>query len=183
MMRPAGCLALLALAVLGGCNAQPCPKPLESCGGICIDVASDRVNCGTCGTVCTTGLACANGQCIASASQACAVRKGGAFVTLGICGQAVTIWASPDAFIARAEQLALDPSAGPPDVPIFDLRDGVDCDAQWTWHVDSVTPVFADAAPSACNACPSVVEGSKAAWLGAGRWCPSPAVVLAVRRP
>lgn len=47
---------------------RPCPVPLEcppgqtDCGGTCVDVQSDPVNCGGCGNYCPTGR-CAQGAC------------------------------------------------------------------------------------------------------------------------
>jgi len=41
-----------------------CPDGLTSCGGICIDILSDRNNCGACGKVCSDSYAsCISGEC------------------------------------------------------------------------------------------------------------------------
>src|SRR5678815_1467822 len=43
-----------------------CTTPLTSCGALCVDVATDVHNCGSCGIDCTTmgaGAACVNGKC------------------------------------------------------------------------------------------------------------------------
>src|SRR5262249_375873 len=87
-------LAAIALSSCGGKNVQcsndsdcptghPCggagdcvpppPKPCAGgqtpCGTQCFDIAADTRNCGSCGHVCTAGLACSNGTCQA----ACAI--------------------------------------------------------------------------------------------------------------
>ncbi len=40
----------------------PCVEPLVRCGGLCVDLQSDALNCGQCGNVCTTAL-CNGARC------------------------------------------------------------------------------------------------------------------------
>ena len=47
--------------------AAPCTPPLVSCGGTCIDVTADPLNCGGCNIVCASQL-CSNSQCVGAAS-------------------------------------------------------------------------------------------------------------------
>jgi hypothetical protein len=46
---------------------NPCVAPLVYCGGQCIDVSSDPLNCGGCNIVCASQL-CANSHCVGAAS-------------------------------------------------------------------------------------------------------------------
>jgi hypothetical protein len=48
-------------------TASPCTSPLVFCGGQCLDVTGDPLNCGTCNVVCASQL-CSNGQCMGAAS-------------------------------------------------------------------------------------------------------------------
>ena len=48
-------------------TASPCTSPLVFCGGLCLDVTGDPLNCGTCNVVCASQL-CSNGQCVGAAS-------------------------------------------------------------------------------------------------------------------
>lgn len=40
-----------------------CETPLSSCGGMCVDTASNALNCGACGRRCETNAACVDGAC------------------------------------------------------------------------------------------------------------------------
>ena len=40
-----------------------CDPPLVACGAICVNTASDEENCGTCGSVCPSGI-CQAGDCV-----------------------------------------------------------------------------------------------------------------------
>lgn len=178
----AGVAGLAAGGLLSCAEAEPCARPLQECGGQCVDVASDPRHCGACGASCG-GLTCVAGRCAADPGIACTTRLGGAFVTLEICGDAVKAWVTGGSFVDEAA-LALAGTA-PRRVPSFDLLGGADCDDQWSFHPDPATAAFADAAQPACDACPAAVQGDLARWLGGvGRWCPSAARVVAVdRRP
>jgi hypothetical protein len=44
-------------------DTDSCPSPNTTCGTFCTNTALDPSNCGSCGTTCTSGLACANGAC------------------------------------------------------------------------------------------------------------------------
>lgn len=48
-------------------DAGPCVAPRAMCGGACVDTMTDRQNCGACGTVCGTIMACTAGRCAAVA--------------------------------------------------------------------------------------------------------------------
>src|SRR5690606_4172985 len=50
------------------CNegACGCPEGQLLCEGVCVDLASDATNCGTCGTVCEAGKQCSRGLCLSS---------------------------------------------------------------------------------------------------------------------
>ena len=115
-------------------------------------------------------------------SSDCATRSGGAFVRFGICGVsgALTIWSTRAAFVDEAERLL---ATGQQRIPTLDLRDGVDCDSRWSWHVDPATPGWADSTIELCDGCPSDVEENKAYWIGTvQQYCPWSALVEAVER-
>jgi hypothetical protein len=46
---------------------NPCVAPLVYCGGQCIDVTGDPLNCGACNVVCASQL-CANSRCVGAAT-------------------------------------------------------------------------------------------------------------------
>lgn len=169
-----GSLALALAAAVAGCTeAQPCPEPLEVCDGVCVDTLSDVEHCGACASRCAPGRVCLGGACLTDVQVPCVARTGGAWVTLETCGQAVKLWVDASAdggtFVSRAEDLVL---TGPPPYPVFDVTEGTDCDAQWTWHVEPTTARLDTAASlPGCAACPGDVEGSKASWVG-HEWCP-----------
>ncbi len=41
----------------------PCLRPLERCGGVCVNTASDRLHCGGCGNPCPANATCTLGGC------------------------------------------------------------------------------------------------------------------------
>lgn len=182
MTRAAPALAFLAL--LGCQESQPCPPPLEVCGGACVDLASDPGHCGACGVTCAAGRSCRGSTCADSIGVNCANRSGGAFVVLEKCAESVKLWTTDAAFVARAEALRDDPLSPGNAVPVVQLLEGTDCDGQWTWHgdpqivrFDSVKP------PDDCDACPALVEAEKAYRVTTiGVWCPLSSRVLAVDR-
>jgi Stigma-specific protein, Stig1 len=49
-----------------GCGGDACPT-YDCCGGVCVDLATDPANCGTCGTTCDTGNCVENTCCPAGA--------------------------------------------------------------------------------------------------------------------
>jgi hypothetical protein len=179
MIRPLP--AALAALLVAGCSGNPCNSPLEQCGNLCLDLHSDGRNCGACGHVCGAGLACVSSACVPdTAAAVCSTRTGGAFVTLGVCGEVVKVWISSayaSTFITRAQALAADPASPGLRMPQFDLRDGTDCDGQWNWHVEAATAAWVAAPSTVCSACPSVVEAAEPYWVfSVGSWCPDPAV-------
>lgn len=107
----------------------------------------------------------------------CSVRKGGALITLNVGGEDFVVWSTnakfnSEAFLAAAQGTLV--------TPTFEtLVDGVDCDGQWTWHVDAEALGFEDGYEQACDAPPSTVEANKATWLAKDRWCPSKVLVAA----
>jgi hypothetical protein len=174
MARTSVFLAIASLALAACGRAQPCPSPLEECGARCVDLQSDVSACGGCGTACSAGQVCVSGGCVNDTEAPCSIRSGGWFVTLGVCGQAVKIWTVSPSFAARAIELATDPASPGNGVPYFDLLDGPDCDGQWTWHPDAVTPAWGTGASAACDGCPADVEASKGTYVGVGlHWCPA----------
>lgn len=40
-----------------------CPPPLTECNGLCVDLQTNKANCGACGTACGGRQRCANGRC------------------------------------------------------------------------------------------------------------------------
>lgn len=172
------------LALLAGCaSGEPCPRPLQECGGSCVDVASNVDHCGGCGNACVAGHHCAAGQCVPDTSASCATRAGGAFVTFEVCGSSVKAWASSAAFVDQAARILAGTS--PAEAPVLELLSGADCDDQWSFHADPATPTFTASPAAACDACPSAVQANLTYWLTTvRRWCPSAAAVIAVdRRP
>jgi hypothetical protein len=65
-----GPIVTMGLVLYFGCNSGPgnalCTIGFTGCGPHCVDLGTDRNNCGTCGSVCDTdaGLTCTNGQCV-----------------------------------------------------------------------------------------------------------------------
>ncbi|MBI4705590.1 MAG: SUMF1/EgtB/PvdO family nonheme iron enzyme [Deltaproteobacteria bacterium] len=64
--------ALGALLLAGACTLETdvlgptpasCPAPLADCGGMCVQLALDRKNCGACGAACAQGEVCSAGEC------------------------------------------------------------------------------------------------------------------------
>ncbi|MBI4705913.1 MAG: hypothetical protein HY744_32880 [Deltaproteobacteria bacterium] len=64
--------ALGALLVAGACMLETdvlgptpalCPASFTDCGGMCVQLALDRNNCGACGVRCAEGEECASGRC------------------------------------------------------------------------------------------------------------------------
>jgi hypothetical protein len=177
--------ALLALAA--ACTTpQPCPSPLEECGGQCVDVSSDRRNCGTCGTFCAPGNVCSGGRCTTDPLAPCFARTGGAFVTLGVCDAAVKFWTRDAAFLdAATERLGAVPD--PRFVPSLAVIARTDCDAQWSWTLadsgGSFVPQDAIDPGLACSVCPAAIQADVAGGSAPSRtWCPASAAVLAVDR-
>ena len=44
-------------------RADDCPPPLANCGGVCVDLDFDPINCGACGFFCDIGESCLGGVC------------------------------------------------------------------------------------------------------------------------
>jgi hypothetical protein len=65
-------LALLAAVALAACGAskteiKECALPGSTpCGGTCVNLQEDQLNCGACGTVCPAGKSCDAGVCSAT---------------------------------------------------------------------------------------------------------------------
>jgi hypothetical protein len=50
-------------------SALMCPTRQLACGGACVELATDRLNCGGCGHVCPAGNVCSAGRCNAVLTQ------------------------------------------------------------------------------------------------------------------
>jgi hypothetical protein len=181
MRRRAALLALLAAS----CTVpQPCPQPLHECNGQCIDLASDRNDCGACGVICSPTQVCVSGGCTADVRAPCGIRTGGAFVTLGQCGSAVKVWITTPAFIDEAASYV--GTTALPRTPLLAIVPRTDCDAQWSWTA-GVDASWATSVAVACTSeCPKTIEAEVGSPFPPSTWCPTPAssLVLAVdRRP
>jgi hypothetical protein len=95
-----------------------------------------------------------------------------------IGSETLTVWINNDEFIQEAQRLR---DAGEQRVPSFSLLDGIDCDPQWTWHVDPAGAAFADVTIEVCDGLPSHIENDKRYWLETlGTYCPWSARVVSV---
>lgn len=47
----------------GQCVTTSCPAGQGLCGGNCMNISTDPLNCGSCGNACTVGQVCTAGQC------------------------------------------------------------------------------------------------------------------------
>jgi hypothetical protein len=58
----------------GTINCSTCGQNYAACGNYCVDLTSDPINCGTCGTACSAGQVCRVGVCgaICPNSEVCA---------------------------------------------------------------------------------------------------------------
>jgi hypothetical protein len=176
---------LLALVALASCkNPQPCPEPLHECDGSCIDLQTDRRHCGACGHGCRAGEVCGAATCSPDVRAPCAVRTGGAFVTLaaGDCPGAVKLWVSRPAFLDEAVTYVGSTVAGR--TPVLTVLSGADCDLQWSWQADDADPAFQTSVGLAgCDVCPNAIQANPPGFsLSPGKWCPSAARILAVDR-
>ena len=181
-MRPRA--ALLALLASACARPQPCPEPLVECGGQCVDVQSNRTDCGACGVACAPGDVCVGASCTPDVRAPCADRTGGAFVTFGVCGSAVKAWIRRADFLQEAASYV--GTTATPRTPVLALVSGADCDLQWSWTVDDVDAswVSSVANASSCALCPSAIEADADAGALPPTWCPTPAtsLVLSVER-
>src|SRR5688500_4376245 len=80
--RFAGLLFTVTLALAPGCDQPPldneeeqlayaarCPSGQTICGRRCVDIRTDRMNCGACGRACSAGQICSAGACRAGCPQ------------------------------------------------------------------------------------------------------------------
>jgi hypothetical protein len=58
-------LGLLVMLLTSACtdNKADCLGDAKVCGGTCVELVSDNLNCGACGTACGAGLVCSSGSC------------------------------------------------------------------------------------------------------------------------
>jgi hypothetical protein len=64
--------ALLLTILAAACREEKlCSSDLVLCGDRCTALASDRDNCGACGTACGAGEKCAGGKCVCHSSTTC----------------------------------------------------------------------------------------------------------------
>jgi hypothetical protein len=64
-----------------------CPVGQTACGGTCVNLSTDRNNCGACGVVCSGAAQCVSGSCCADDGTACQGVSCG--VRQNNCGQTV----------------------------------------------------------------------------------------------
>ena len=63
-LRTNGLWIAVVLVALSGCTAKTtCGGDSVDCGGVCVTMAADNLNCGACGNVCGIGTACVDGAC------------------------------------------------------------------------------------------------------------------------
>ncbi|HZZ84969.1 MAG TPA: hypothetical protein VFE30_10565 [Anaeromyxobacteraceae bacterium] len=62
-MRLLAPLTLVALLAACGPDHPACATGKTLCAATCVDLASDPLNCGTCGNACPAGVACGQGAC------------------------------------------------------------------------------------------------------------------------
>jgi len=65
-MRTRILAVVLAAAVTSCAGSDECTDGYFDCGGMCVDLAFDSTNCGTCGVVCDQGQVCDGGVCTLS---------------------------------------------------------------------------------------------------------------------
>jgi hypothetical protein len=105
----------------------------------------------------------------------CSVRTGGALITFNKGSESWTVWSTNEKFNSEAMLAALKGTAVQ---PVFhDVIDGVDCDGQFTWHVDPESTGLDADYEASCDALPSEVEAKKADFLKMNKWCPSKVLV------
>ena len=70
-LRTNGLWIAVVLVALSGCTAKTtCGGDSVDCGGVCVTMAADNLNCGACGNVCGIGTACVDGACASPARRA-----------------------------------------------------------------------------------------------------------------
>jgi hypothetical protein len=84
---------LLVAAVGAGCSSSTtsCPAGQTACNGVCVDLQTDALHCGTCSTSCIAGASCNAGLCACPAAQpdTCGIQcvnKQTATANCGTCG-------------------------------------------------------------------------------------------------
>lgn len=120
---------------------------------------------GTAGNGGAAGSAGAGG----GGDELCAERTGGALIEVEVLGETLRFWTTNDAFIQEVEESI---GAIPERIPLLELEDGRDCDAQWTFHFDPATPRFVDDWIDICDVELSRIEGDKTFYLANGDFCP-----------
>ena len=65
-LRAVVVVAFLATVALSGCGGEDCLSGSTKCGGTCVALAEDNLNCGACGTACAAGQVCSAGTCALS---------------------------------------------------------------------------------------------------------------------
>jgi hypothetical protein len=71
VLRGGWLLALLVAVVASACTstAVTCPTGQTSCGGACVDLATDTLHCGACNVSCSAGATCSAGSCACPTGQ------------------------------------------------------------------------------------------------------------------
>ncbi len=67
-----------AFATGGSTAVGACQTPLGECGPTCVDLSTDALNCGECGTECTAGQSCKAGTCADTAAGGASAASTGA---------------------------------------------------------------------------------------------------------
>jgi hypothetical protein len=134
---------------------------------------------GASGTEPPAGGSDAGGEGGGGPLASCSERSDGALIDFQIVGETLRVWIEDDAFIDEAQRLL---DQGEQRIPVFGtLVDGLDCDAQWTWHPQAADVGFADVTIELCDGLPSHVENDKAYWIETVMsYCPWSAEVTAV---
>ena len=134
-----------------GVCAASCSSGLEDCGGACVDLQTDSTNCGSCGTLCGSGLVCANGSCSNSGCDTGKTECSGSCVNLqndpghcGSCGNACGSGEQCSVGLCIAD--------GPCTTPVGSS------DADYQACDGSCVDLNSD--PSHCGACNTVCTGS-----------------------
>ncbi len=58
-------------------DSVQCTEPEVPCSGSCVDITSDRLNCGACGNPCLNGETCVNSECVSDAGEPDGGAEGG----------------------------------------------------------------------------------------------------------
>ena len=109
----------------------------------------------------------------------CETRRGGAFITFNICDESLTVWIENNDFIDTAIDIYNGNTRMM--IPVFMLREGTDCDPQWSWHVDPQEAFWAEVTIELCDGRPSYIEQDLDYWLNTVKeYCPWSAQIQSI---